>query len=362
VTTVNIDLGVNAAGDAAADAVNVIGSTLSAVIQAAAVNGVIQVTGLHTQVNILASEAANDTLTITGLRGSDTISAGTLAALVKLTLDGGEGNDTINGGNGADTLIGGDGNDTVDGNGGNDTYFLGNGNDTAIWDPGDGSDIVEGQGGDDTLLFNGSPGAEIFAASSNGGRLLFTRNVGNIVMDTDDVEHLNLNAKGGIDTITINDLTATDITDVAIDLGVNGAGDGAVDTVTINGTIGTEVIGVSSSGTTVTITYNGAYTITLLNCEATDKLTINASSGNDTIDCRGLGAVIDLTMNGGGNDDFLLGGAGDDSINGDDGDDIMYGFNGVDTFTGGTGTGDEAHGGAGTDVNGGGIETVFSVP
>jgi hypothetical protein len=43
---------------------------------------------------------------------------------------------------------------------------------TFVWDPGDGSDIVEGQSGTDTLLFNGAAGAEIFAASSNGGRLL----------------------------------------------------------------------------------------------------------------------------------------------------------------------------------------------
>ena len=41
------------------------------------------------------------------------------------------------------------------------------------------------------------PGSEIFAASANGGRLLFTRNVGNIVMDCDDIETLKLNALGG---------------------------------------------------------------------------------------------------------------------------------------------------------------------
>ncbi len=94
---------------------------------------------------------------------------------------------------------------------------MGAGNDTFVWDPGDGSDIVEGQDGTDTLLFNGSAGAEIFAASSNGGRLLFTRNVGNIVMDTDDVEVLTLNALGGTDTVTINDLAATDVTNVNIE-------------------------------------------------------------------------------------------------------------------------------------------------
>jgi Ca2+-binding RTX toxin-like protein len=49
--------------------------------------------------------------------GDDRFSAtGNLAALIRLTVDGGAGNDTIGGGNGADTLLGGDGNDAIDGN------------------------------------------------------------------------------------------------------------------------------------------------------------------------------------------------------------------------------------------------------
>ena len=38
------------------------------------------------------------------------------------------------------------------------------------------------------MLFNGSAGAEIFEASANGERVRFTRNLGNIVMDLNDVE------------------------------------------------------------------------------------------------------------------------------------------------------------------------------
>ena len=138
---------------------------------------------------------------------------------MQLTLDGGDGNDTINGGNGADTLLGGTGTTAIDGNQGNDTAFLGDGNDTFVWDPGDGSDIVEGQVGDDMLDFNGAAGAEIFAASANGGRLLFTRNVGNIVMDVDDVESPDLNTLGGADTVTVNDLAATDVRSFDLDGG-----------------------------------------------------------------------------------------------------------------------------------------------
>src|SRR4051812_4557275 len=50
-------------------------------------------------------------LTLRANGGNDKISAvGNLAALIKLTLDGGNGNDPILGGNGADKLLGGDGN------------------------------------------------------------------------------------------------------------------------------------------------------------------------------------------------------------------------------------------------------------
>ena len=124
--------------------------------------------------------------------GDDTISAtGNLAALTKLTIDGGDGEDTILGSNGVDLLLGGNDNDFIDGQQGNDVALLGAGDDMFQWDPGDGNDTVEGQDGTDTLLFNGSAANEIIAISANGERVLFTRNVANIVMDLNDVETID---------------------------------------------------------------------------------------------------------------------------------------------------------------------------
>ena len=40
----------------------------------------------------------------------------------------------------------------------------------------------------------------------------FTRDVGNITMDLNGVETVNVNALGGADTVTVNDLTGTDVT------------------------------------------------------------------------------------------------------------------------------------------------------
>ena len=157
--------------------------------------------------------------------GDDVITAGNgLANLIKLTIDGGAGNDTITGGDGNDTLLGGDGNDLITGGRGNDTALLGAGDDTFVWNPGDGSDIVDGQDGNDTLLFNGANINETIDISANGGRARFTRDVANITMDLDNVEQIQFNALGGADNITVNDLAGTDVTQVAIDLAATPGG------------------------------------------------------------------------------------------------------------------------------------------
>ncbi len=72
----------------------------------------------------------SENLVLNANGGDDSFSAtGDLAALIKITVDGGAGNDTILGSNGADVLLGGDGNDFVDGQQGNDVAFLGAGDD-----------------------------------------------------------------------------------------------------------------------------------------------------------------------------------------------------------------------------------------
>ena len=109
-------------------------------------------------------------------------------------------------------LIGGDGNDTVTGGRGNDVALLGAGNDSYIWNPGDGSDVVEGQDGTDTLVFNGSNVGENMDVSANGGRTRLFRDVGNVVMDLNGIEKIQINALGGADNITVNDLTGTSVT------------------------------------------------------------------------------------------------------------------------------------------------------
>ncbi|MGZ8347094.1 MAG: calcium-binding protein, partial [Allosphingosinicella sp.] len=297
--------------------------------------------------------------------GNDSFSAtGNLAALIGVTVDGGAGDDTILGSNGVDLLLGGEGNDFLDGQQGNDTAFLGAGNDVFQWDPGDGSDVVEGQDGSDELRFNGSAGNEIMAASANGGRVLFTRNLGTIVMDLNDMETLTVNALGGTDTITINDLSGTDITDVAVNLGgtIGGStGDGAADVVVANATSGNDIVDIFGAGTSVAV-LGLAAEINITNSEgANDSLVIIGGGGNDGITATTMPAgIIKLTLDGGAGDDTLLGSQGADTFLGGDGDDFVFGDNGNDTALLGAGDdvfqwdpgdgNDTIEGGTGTDL------------
>ena len=277
----------------------------------------------------------SENLVLNANGGDDSFSAsGNLATLIQLTVDGGTGNDTLLGGNGNDFLRGGDGNDFIDGNQGADTALMGAGDDVFQWDPGDGSDVVEGQDGIDTMLFNGSAGAENFVASANGGRVRFTRNVGNIVMDLNDVERTDLNALGGVDSLTVGDLSGTDMVEINANLAgtIGGtSGDAAADTVIVNGTNGNDAIQVVGAGTSYSV-LGLAARVNVTNSEAAnDSLLINALGGNDGVTATTLPAgVTKLTIDGGAGDDALLGSQGADTFLGGDGNDFVLGDNGND--------------------------------
>ncbi len=285
---------------------------------------------------------ACENLVLNAQGGNDTVSCtGNLAALIAITIDGGDGSDTLRGSNGADVLIGGPGNDFIDGQQGNDIAFLGDGDDVFQWDPGDGSDTVEGQAGLDTLLFNGSAGSEIFDFAANGPRLRFTRNLGSIVMDVNGVERVNLQALGGTDMIVVNDLAGTDVAEINSNLaGTLGGltGDAQIDNVIVNATIGDDDV-------TITNSFNGVLVaglvpvVNVIAAElALDRLTVNGLGGDDTLQAIGLAAgVIGLTINGGPGNDTLVGSAGIDELNGNEDNDTVRGGGGNDLINLGPG-------------------------
>jgi hypothetical protein len=270
--------------------VNTITTSRNAAGQILVNNGAVSIDGGQPTV-------ANTTeIVVSGGSGDDTISLGN-AALPPAQLFGGNGNDVLTGGSGADQLFGGNGNDTLNGGDGNDvlfggagddtvvggkgtdTAFLGAGNDTFIWFPGDGSDVVDGGAGFDTLDFRGANISENITISANGSGALFSRVAGAVTEDLNGVERIQFETVGhNADNITINDLTGTDVKQVAIDLGGGAAGgDGQPDTVSI--------IQANHGAITVTdnngmVTVSGlASTVTIANFETNtaqpDQLLIN---------------------------------------------------------------------------------------
>jgi RTX calcium-binding nonapeptide repeat (4 copies) len=281
----------------------------------------------------------DENLVLNANGGDDQFSAtGNLAALIKITVDGGTGNDTILGSNGADLLRGGDGNDFVDGNQGNDTALLGAGDDTFQWDPGDGSDIVEGSDGIDGMAFNGSAIAENMEVSANGTRVRFTRDIASIVMDLDDVEFIVAKMLGGADRLAVHDLSGTDVVNVIADLNVPSGDDLAADNVVVDGTNGSDIASIIGAGTNVQVSDLAALISVSGGFAATDQLTVSTLVGDDVIDASAVaaGAML-LTLDGGDNDDVLVGGAGDDTLLGGEGDDVLFGGPGNDTIDGGPG-------------------------
>ena len=268
---------------------------------------------------------------------------GAFTDAIPTRIEGGPGNDTITGGAGSETLVGGAGNDTIDGKGGNDVSDLGPGDDSFVWDPGDGSDSIEGGPGADTMVFDGAAASETVDLSANGTRLRFFRSPANITMDTHGVEQVDFNALGGADTVTVNDLSSTDVRNVNIDLAgtLGGAtGDGQTDRVLVTGTTGNDALNVAGDASGVTV--SGLKTqVAIQHQEPADQLFVLGVGGNDSISATGLAA--------GAISEFLEGGDGNDTIAGGPGAETLLGGNGNDSVDGNGGN-DQADLGAGDDT------------
>ena len=216
--------------------------------------------------------------------------------------------------------------------------LLGDGDDTFVWNPGDGSDTVEGQAGTDTLLFNGANVNENIDISANGARATLFRDVANVTMDLNGVERIQFNALGGADTITVNDLTGTDVKQVAIDLGRRrqlrrrpaGYGHHQRDQRRRRDHRHQQQRRGHGVGS--------RHRVTISNFDPTiDRIVINGLGGDDVITASGLGTAMQLTADGGDGDDVLIGSAGNDTLLGGAGDDVLIGGPGQDILDGGTG-------------------------
>src|SRR5262249_37851567 len=154
------------------------------------------------------------------------------------------------------------------------------------------------------------------SVSANGSRVLLARDVGNVTMDLNGIEHIQINAAGGSDNLVVNDLSGTGVTQVAVDLaGAPGghSGDGQADTVTVNATAGDDVVSVENNSGVIVVS-GLADTVTIAHADSgLDLLSILGGAGDDVIDASNLAAnQIGLSINSGAGNDVILGSQGSD--------------------------------------------------
>ncbi|MFA6134144.1 MAG: FG-GAP-like repeat-containing protein, partial [Phycisphaerae bacterium] len=266
------------------------------------------------------------------------------------TLLGGDGNDRLFGGAGDDVLDGGPGNDQLNGGLGNDVIFYGENSDVGTWNNGEGNDLVEGGDGDDSLVLNGTAAGDTFTVSPNGRRVSVVTDAGGgpFTLDIAQVEQLDINTLAGADTVTVNDLSRTDMELVNIDVGA----DAAVDAVVLNGGTGPDNVSLAMDASYAgvansVIDVKGlAARVRISNttpAAAADSLAVNGLDGDDTIisavgtslgDAANVSNHVNLTLNGGNGNDYL---EGDGALNGGDGNDTLVAGPHSQTLNGGNG-------------------------
>ena len=232
-------------------------------------------------------------LTIRAGAGNDTAVGGAADDV----LEGGSGRDFLLGGAGTDHVFGGRGADFVNGGVGTDTEVLGSGDDRAAWNPGEGNDAISGGLGRDTLAFNGSDGDERMSLAADGTSAVFLRSPGNIRMDLDGVERLDLATLGGADAVTIGDLSGTALTVADIDLSsAAGTGDAKTDTVVVNGTDRPDRVDVAAHAGAVDVTGLRAKTV-VTGGEPTDQLDVATFEGDDSVTVHDAArALLDIVV------------------------------------------------------------------
>jgi Ca2+-binding RTX toxin-like protein len=247
--------------------------------------------------------------------GGDSVRANNYFGAVALSINSGDGDDTVVGGTGVDTISGGRGADLLDGGLNSDVINAGDGDDTISWNPGGGSDTIDGGAGHDTLVFNTTNIAETIGVSGQGGHVLVTRNIASVALDVHNVERLAFTAAGGqgADTFQIGDLAGTELKQVDIDLGATG--DTQVDTVQVAASEGNDALAVAAVDGSTQVTGLFA-TVAVSHGETIDRLAVAAGGGNDTLDASVLGGGMVVNFDGGEGADVLAfrGGAAVDAV------------------------------------------------
>jgi hypothetical protein len=103
---------------------------------------------------------------------------------------------------------------------------------------------------------------------------------------------------GGADSVTVNDLTGTDVTQTNIDLAGSfggSAGDGAVDNVVVNATNGDDNVNITGNGSGADVT-GLATTVSVKHADPTDTLSVHTLAGTDHVATTGVAGVLQVLV------------------------------------------------------------------
>ena len=130
--------------------------------------------------------------------------------------------------------------------------------------------------------FHGSNAPERDSLSANGSRVRPFRDVAAVTMEDGD-DAVNVNTLGGADTVTVGDLTGTDLSTANVDLSGTpaGGGNGQADSVVVDGTAGPDNVDVGSNAGAVVVS-GLAPTVNVTGSEpGQDLVDVNALAGDD---------------------------------------------------------------------------------
>jgi Ca2+-binding RTX toxin-like protein len=303
VQQLNLDLeGVDASNlpDAQPDSIFVFGSDGHDNITIAGSGTTLNITGAGPLIQIRNPDAALDTLSVAGSGGNDSINAQNLnAGLLKVTIEGGPGTDTLTGSRGSDAIVGGEDDDTI------------------FWTLGTPADLVGGEAGNDTLQVLGSGVPDSVIVSAGALEAHIANGADGVALLT-DVEHIVLRLGTGADTISVNTMAGARVSKMTVDLRPSTAvstGDGHPDTIAVNATVAADNVTIAGAPGSVTVNGLGQVVEIIGSDYARDTLTVNGGADADFVNAMGLAAnVIRLVVRGGQGSDTLTGGSGDDQF------------------------------------------------
>jgi Ca2+-binding RTX toxin-like protein len=265
--------------------------------------------------------------------GNDGLAASNVDDKV-LVVDMGAGNDTVIGSRGADTISGGTGDDLIQ------------------WRLHAGSDKDIGGNGVDTLDFDtlsGDPaapnGSDVITLAAQGDHARLSYDLDGTTQDLTGIERVSIAPREGGDVVIIHDLSATDVKEVVVELGIPVPLIPAATTIDF-APDAVEVFGKAAGGNQIEVVFEAGVgfavqglsaKVLLLHADGNsvvrDSLFLFGGTGVDTISAAHIGSELAISFEGGAGADSLAGGGGSDIFAGRDGADTLSGGpGGDDTF------------------------------